>query len=62
MVYCTYHPPTTPASDYQHETTEVRVAHLARQLAELLEINATLRRQRDAAQAELHIVRQGVAL
>jgi hypothetical protein len=37
----------------QHSACEARVQFLARQLAELLEINFTLQRQRDAAHADL---------
>jgi hypothetical protein len=37
----------------EDEPCEARVSYLARQLAELLEINFTLTRQRDAANAEL---------
>ena len=47
-----------------HEPCEARVSYLARQLAELVEhyegVNFTLRRQRDAAQAELRELRRAV--
>jgi hypothetical protein len=39
---------------------EARVSYLARQLAELLEINFTLKRQRDAAHAELRELKRAV--
>jgi hypothetical protein len=42
----------------EDEPCEARVSYLARQLAELLEINFTLKRQRDAAQAELRELRR----
>jgi hypothetical protein len=42
-----------PASADLRVAYEARVSYLARQCAELVEINYTLRRQRNAAQAEL---------
>jgi hypothetical protein len=44
----------------EDEPCEARVSYLARQLAELLEINFTLRRQRDAANAELRELKRAV--
>ena len=48
----------------QHSACEARVSYLARQLAELVEhyegVNYTLKRQRDAAQAELRELRRAV--
>jgi hypothetical protein len=41
------------------EAYEERIRFLARQLAELVEINFTLKRQRDAAQAELREFKRG---
>jgi hypothetical protein len=46
----------------EHSGCEARVSYLARQLAELVEhyegVNFTLRRQRDASQAELRELRR----
>ena len=42
-----------PASVDLRDAYEARVSYLARQCAELVEINFTLKRQRDAANAEL---------
>jgi hypothetical protein len=42
----------------EHSACEARVQYLARQCAELSEINYTLKRQRDAAQAEVRDLRR----
>jgi hypothetical protein len=43
-----------------HSASEARVQFLARQCAELTEINFTLKRQRDAANAELRELKRAV--
>ncbi|MBW2718790.1 MAG: hypothetical protein JRD94_09615 [Deltaproteobacteria bacterium] len=43
-----------------HEGCEARVAHLAQQLAELISVNETLRRQRNAAQTALKVLKLAV--
>jgi len=42
-----------PHASDDHGAHEARISYLARQCAELIEIIFTLKRQRDAAQAEL---------
>jgi hypothetical protein len=44
----------------EHGACEARVQFLARQCAELTEINFTLKRQRDAANAELRELKRAV--
>jgi hypothetical protein len=44
----------------KHSACEARVQFLARQCAELTEINFTLKRQRDAANAELRELKRAV--